>query len=47
MKPKKTYLDKKNEDYKKKWSKKNPNMKRENSLTTRVKNSKAKMKGAN
>ena len=45
MKPKKTYLDKKNEDYKKQWSKKNPNMKRENSLTTRVKNSKAKMKG--
>ena len=45
MKPKKTFLDKKNEDYKKEWSKKNPNMKRKNSLTTRVKNSKAKMKG--
>ena len=46
MKVKKTFLDKKNDEYKKKWSKKNPNMKRDNDLTTRVKNSKSKMKGA-
>jgi hypothetical protein len=44
MKPKKTFLDKKNEEYKKDWSKKNPNMKRTQSLTTRVKNSRGKMK---
>jgi hypothetical protein len=45
LKPKKTFLDKKNEDYKKDWSKKNPNMKRNQSLTARVKNSKGKMRG--
>jgi hypothetical protein len=45
MKPKKTFLDKKNEEYKKDWSKKNPNMKRDQSLPSRMKNSRGKMKG--
>lgn len=41
MKTKKTYLDKKNEEYKKKSQKKNPNMARRQDLQTRKVNSKA------
>lgn len=35
MKPKKTFLDKKNETYKKEYSKKNPNMARRQDLPAR------------
>jgi hypothetical protein len=41
MKPKKTFLDKKNEEYKKKAEKKNPNMARRQDLPSRKVNSKA------
>lgn len=45
LKPKKTFLDKKQDEYNKKAAKKNPNMKRDQSLPSRMKNSKGKMKG--
>jgi len=35
VKPKKTYLDKKNEEYKKEYGKKNPNMARRQDLKAR------------
>lgn len=46
MKTKKTFLDKKNEEYKKKTEKKNPNMARRQDLATRKVNSKARAKAA-
>lgn len=46
MKPKKTYLDKKNEEYKKLSAKKNPNMTRSQDLPARKVNSKARSKAA-
>lgn len=45
MKVKKTFLDKKQDEYDKKAAKKNPNMKRDQSLSARMKNSKGKMRG--
>lgn len=45
MKVKKTFLDKKQDEYDKKVAKKNPNMKREQSLTTRNKHSQTKARG--
>jgi hypothetical protein len=45
VKVKKTFLDKKNEEYKKDWSKKNPNMKRDQPLSTRNKHSQTKARG--
>ena len=44
MKVKKTFLDKKQDEYDKKAAKKNPNMKRDQSLSARMKNSKGKMR---
>lgn len=46
MKPKKTFLDKKNEQYKKDTQKKNPNMARRQDLQTRKVNSKQRTKAA-
>lgn len=46
MKVKKTFLDKKQDEYDKKAAKKNPNMKRDQSLPSRMKNSRGKMKGS-
>lgn len=46
MKVKKTFLDKKQDEYDKKAAKKNPNMKRDQSLSSRMKNSRGKMKGS-
>lgn len=46
MKTKKTFLDKKNEEYKKKTEKKNPNMARRQDLATRKVNSKQRGKAA-
>ena len=46
MKPKKTFLDKKNEEYKKKTQKKNPNMARTQDLQTRKVNSRQRTKAA-
>ena len=45
MKVKKTFLDKKQGEYDKKAAKKNPNMKRDQSLTTRNKHSQTKARG--
>ena len=45
MKVKKTFLDKKQDEYDKKTAKKNPNMKREQSLPTRNKHSQTKARG--
>ena len=44
VKPKRTFLDKKQDEYDKKSAKKNPNMKRDQSLSSRMKNSKGKMR---
>ena len=41
MKPKKTFLDKKNEEYKAEYSKKEPNKARRHDLATRQRTSKA------
>lgn len=41
MKPKKTFLDKKNQEYKKQYSKKDPNKARRQDLPTRKRTSKA------
>ena len=41
MKPKKTFLDKKNEEYKTEYSKKDPNKARRQDLATRKRTSKA------
>lgn len=46
MKPKKTFLDKKNEQYKKESGKKNPNMARYQDLQARKVNSKQRGKAA-
>jgi hypothetical protein len=48
MKPKKTFLDKKNEEYKKQWSKKDPNKARRQDLPARKRTSTSvsKAKGA-
>jgi hypothetical protein len=46
MKISKTFLDKKNEEYKKKYSKKNPNMARTQDLQTRKVTSKQRGKAA-
>jgi hypothetical protein len=46
VKPKKTYLDKKNEEYKKEYGKKNPNMARRQDLKARKINSQQQGKKA-
>lgn len=46
MKPKKTFLDKKNEQYKKESNKKNPNMARRQDLKARKINSQQRSKAS-